>query len=324
MRVASVLRSCLCLGSVIAIVSICGLASAATIWNGPLISYTEPGTDPTDPADQDLLTTNVIITRDISAGIFNIAAEPFFSRGSSPAGTEWAVGTLDQYASLSYTDWTSVGNGHPVLTLVGQPLVCHLIADDIYLSVQFTYLGGHFAGGFAYNRSTPSVAQPPPTVSITDPADGAVFAAPATIHLVAEADAGDGTVTNVQFFGNGISLGSATAGPFTLTTSNLSSGSYALTAVATAAGITATSSVVNVSVVTPAVVKLGSGKISGGQFSFSYTANPGLTYIVQVSSNLVNWTTLATNVPSTSPVSITNAAAPAGRQFYRVGRLPNP
>jgi sugar lactone lactonase YvrE len=88
-------------------------------------------------------------------------------------------------------------------------------------------------------------------VNITSPVNGAVFIEyDANVNIVAGAVVGGGTVTNVQFFANGVSLGSALTAPFGLTT-NLPVGAYALTAVATAAGISATSTVVNVTVLNP-------------------------------------------------------------------------
>jgi hypothetical protein len=71
-------------------------------------------------------------------------------------------------------------------------------------------------------------------------------------------------------------------------------------------------------------VILSGATAKNGQFLFSYPANPGLAYVVQSSSNFVNWLPLVTNVASGSPVLFTNAVNSAGFQFFRVGRLPNP
>jgi hypothetical protein len=94
-----------------------------------------------------------------------------------------------------------------------------------------------------------SVVSPPtPTVTITNPVNGVVFAAPANVNIAADAEVSSGTVNSVQFFANGASLGTVLTYPFSLTASNLTVGAYSLTAVVTAAGISATSSVVSVSV----------------------------------------------------------------------------
>src|SRR5689334_9451276 len=64
----------------------------ATVWTGLTKSFTKAfGADPTLPANQDRLTTNVVLTRGLSGGLFNIAAESFYVGGISPTGTEWAT-----------------------------------------------------------------------------------------------------------------------------------------------------------------------------------------------------------------------------------------
>jgi hypothetical protein len=140
---------------------------AATVWNGPLTTYVQPAPDPAQAANRDQLTPNVSLTRGSTSGMFNGVSETFYTHDFSPAGTEWAVGSLANYASLTYTDWETCGGGRPVLDLPGEQLVVHLIADDIYLSLNFSYLGGHGGGGFSYERSTPgAVSNAPPRLAI--------------------------------------------------------------------------------------------------------------------------------------------------------------
>jgi hypothetical protein len=208
--------------------------------------------------------------------------------------------------------------------ILNTPMVLHLINQNIYIQVTFTSWPQHFIGTFAYTRSTPAAVTPPkPTVSVTNPAANAVFAAPANVKVSASASVSSGTVTNVSFFGNSSPLGSAQVAPFSITTGSLGAGAYGLTAVATAAGVSATSTVVNISVVTPVATSLSGSTATNNQFSFSYTVNPGLSYVVQNSSNLLDWTPLATNVPISSPAFFTNPIG-APDDFYRVGRMPNP
>ena len=108
------------------------------------------------------MTPNVWITRDSTHGIYNIAKENSFTKFFSPADTAWAFGALSSYATLNYTDWEDwfggPTGGGPITT-VGKPAVVHLISEDIYLSVDFTYWGIRNSG-FAYERSTPSVPEP--------------------------------------------------------------------------------------------------------------------------------------------------------------------
>jgi hypothetical protein len=203
------------------------LMDAATLWNGPLITYNQPSPDPTQVTNQDRITPDVWLTRATSKGLFNAFYETN-ATALSPTNTEWAFGTLTNYASLHYTNWLAWLNGASPTILVGQQVVVHLISDDIYMSIQFTKWIPMGNGGFAYQRSTPTPA-------------------------------------------------------------NLSAAS-----------------------------------VNNGQFTFNYTGDTGISYVVQSSTNLVNWVSLATNVASGSPVLFTNAVNPSGIEFYRVGRLPNP
>ena len=172
-----------------------------------------------------------------------------------------------------------------------------------------------------------AAANLPPTVSITNPASGTVFAAPANVTIQASASDSDGTVTNVQFLvGANVVTNKATA-PFSAVTNNLAAGSYTLSAIASDnSGATATNQV-TISVVTPVSVLLSAPQpVPPRKFRFSYTANTGLSYIVQRSTNLAspNWTTLVTNMAASGSINFTDLNATFNPGFYRVGRLPNP
>jgi large repetitive protein len=72
-----------------------------------------------------------------------------------------------------------------------------------------------------------------PTIAITEPLNGATFgSAPATITITASASDSDGSLTSVQFFANGVSLGDVAVTPYQVTAS-LEAGTHTLTAVAT-------------------------------------------------------------------------------------------
>ncbi|HSU53467.1 MAG TPA: PEP-CTERM sorting domain-containing protein [Candidatus Dormibacteraeota bacterium] len=139
-------------------------AASPTIWNGPLLSFTKAnGANPSLAANQDRITGDLWITRSSSQGLYNAWDEGFFTHFSSPAGTEWANGTLANYSSLSYTDWNSWAKGvNPGPTgTVGIQAVVHIIPDDIYFSIKFTsWTSGGAGGGFSYLRSTALVPEP--------------------------------------------------------------------------------------------------------------------------------------------------------------------
>ena len=169
----------------------------------------------------------------------------------------------------------------------------------------------------------------PPTVAITNPAPGAVFSQPANVTLQATASDPNsgGAVTNVEFLVGASVLSNETAAPFAATATGLTSGSYTFSAVAKdKVGLSATNSV-SVSVVTPVPVVLGASvPLSATSFQFNYSANVGLRYIIQESTDLTSpdWITLATNTAASNPAVFTDTQATNNPGFYRVGRLPNP
>jgi plastocyanin len=166
-----------------------------------------------------------------------------------------------------------------------------------------------------------------PTVSITSPTNGTVFATPADVKINVTAAESGGTITNVAFLVGAIVLTNEVAAPFAATTNILSAGSYPLSAIASdSKGVKVTNSV-TISVVAPSSLVLGGVEWSGATaFQFSYTADSGLSYIVQRSTNLLstNWQTLATFRAGGSSMNFTDVNATANPGFYRVGRLPNP
>ena len=186
------------------------------------------------------------------------------------------------------------------------------------------YCSVHFSFGMTGQVLVASAALPP-SIAITNPLNGVVFAAPANVSIQAAVTNGSGTVTNVQFLVNNNLLASENSGPFSAVTNNLTAGAYTLAAIARDNnGFSATNSV-GISVVTPVTVWLtNSAKPSSSDFQFSYSANVGLNYIVQRSVDLITWVPLATNKAASNPVVFDDSNATNSLDFYRVGRLPNP
>jgi len=100
----------------------------------------------------------------------------------------------------------------------------------------------------------------PLSVSITAPVSGKVYVtAPAAITMTATATDLVGTVSKVAYYNGATLLGTATASPYTVTWSNVPSGTYSIIAVATDSNnVTATSKAVSVRVDAPPVVNLTS------------------------------------------------------------------
>lgn len=169
----------------------------------------------------------------------------------------------------------------------------------------------------------------PPSVSITNPVSNAVFSEPANITIQATASDpnSNGAVTNVQFLVGANVLTNDTTAPFAVTATGLAAGGYTFSAVASdKAGLTATNSV-SISVVTPIPLTLSNSMpLSPTGFQFNYSANVGLHYIIQESTDLTSssWTSIATNTATSNPMTFTDTQATNNPAFYRVGRLPNP
>jgi hypothetical protein len=90
---------------------------------------------------------------------------------------------------------------------------------------------------------------PPPTVILSGPTNGASFTAAASVSLSAEADAPYNPLSYVSFYANSAFLGSVSNAPYSLTVTGLNAGDYTLTATATdASGLTSTSAPVDITV----------------------------------------------------------------------------
>jgi hypothetical protein len=126
-----------------------------TIWTGATLTFNKSsGGDPTLASQQDAITDNVKITRGNTGGqIYNIVTESAANSSVSPAGTEWALGTVNDIANLTFEPFRAATGGKPK-DVVGQNMVLHLIADDVYISIKLTSWATGRAGGFAYERST--------------------------------------------------------------------------------------------------------------------------------------------------------------------------
>lgn len=107
-------------------------------------------------------------------------------------------------------------------------------------------------GGSSWSSSVTVIvdaANRAPTVSLTSPAAGATFTAPATVNLAASASDTDGSIARVEFFSGTTRLATDTTAPYSYTWSSVASGTYSVTAVAyDNAGASTTSAAVTVTV----------------------------------------------------------------------------
>lgn len=210
-----------------------------------------------------------------------------WSSGSPVGQTVFAVrwnGAVQPQFNESYT-FTVVADDGVRLWVNGQLLIddwtthsgaatnsgsITLNAQQLY-NIRMDYFQGNFqATGSPTARlywSSPSVTQsivpqtqlypytnPPPTVIMAGPAEGATYTGVASVTVAANADTPYNPISSVAFYANGNLLGSLSnsvdAPLYTLTTTGLAAGSYGLTAVATdGSGLNSTSAPVNINVV---------------------------------------------------------------------------
>jgi regulation of enolase protein 1 (concanavalin A-like superfamily) len=132
------------------------------------------------------------------------------------------------------------------------------------------------------------LASRPVSVSLTSPAPGASYYAPATVQITAAAsDGNDATIEKVEFYAGSTLVGTATSAPFNIVWNNVAAGTYSLTAKVTdSLGATATSTQVAISVVVRAPATVAITAPAGGtsynapatiQMTAAATAGSGAT-----------------------------------------------
>lgn len=128
-------------------------AEAATIWNGPRITFTKlRGQDATLPQFQDRITPRVWLTRGNNGGLYNARQEFPFRSGVSPVDTEWAYGATADLPNLKFANWVAFHGGCPPCQ-VGRDAVVHLISEDIYIDIKIlSWVAA--SGNVTYERAT--------------------------------------------------------------------------------------------------------------------------------------------------------------------------
>lgn len=138
-----------------------------------------------------------------------------------------------------------------------------------------------------------------PSVTLTSPANGASYMAPAAIALAATASDPDGTVVRVDFYSGTTLIGTATTAPYTATWSNVPAGTYSISAKATDNnGKVGTSSAATVTVASATALVITS-PADGEFFSLSGTVSVSGTYEGPTTGN-----TILIDTPSRSRLAI--------------------
>jgi hypothetical protein len=174
--------------------------------------------------------------------------------------------------------------------------VSNLVTGVTYLFAVMAYdTNGQeidFSGEISYTVPWPT--DTPPTLALTSPTNGSVGTAPATINLAADVTANGHTINQVQFYNGATLLGAGTSAPYNFSWNNVSAGTYTLSAqVVYDSGSTVASAAVNVTVaaIPP---RLEISVAAGGPVILSVSGQPGKTYDVECSQDLMTWRLIGT------------------------------
>ncbi|HTI38813.1 MAG TPA: Ig-like domain-containing protein [Vicinamibacterales bacterium] len=188
----------------------------------------------------------VAFQRRLSAGAGSVSTSGSFTTAPRWVKLTRTGNTISAFESVDGVSWSAVASD---TFQMGATV-------DIGLGVSSHINGVLATATFDSVAVTAGASGPPgntaPTATLTSPASGASFTAPATIALVASAADTDGSVARVDFYSGQNLLGSSTSSPYTSTWTGVSAGTYTVTAVATDnLGATGTSSPVTVTVTAP-------------------------------------------------------------------------
>ncbi len=149
---------------------------------------------------------------------------------------KWTKGTIGRDATSYKVYLGTSTNPALVSTVTTQSYTpSNLIAGTVYYwKVDMVTPSGTIAGKlWQFKTDGTAPANTAPTVSITAPANNATFTAPASITLNATATDAGGSVSNVQFYNGTTLLGTDDNSPYSYTWSNVTAGTYTITAKAT-------------------------------------------------------------------------------------------
>ena len=231
----------------------------------------------------------------------SVIAQPSVTLSWNPSSGPDAAGYNIYYSMEShvYTAKVSAGNGTNV-TITG------LIEGATYYFAATTY--DFFGQESSFSEE---VAYPVPMTTVNPPVTNSIVVGQNVILNVAAG--GTGQLSYYWMF-DSTGIPSATNGTLTLNnfTTN-QAGAYSVT-VSDDTGLV-TNITVFLAVYLTAAATLTQADFTGGLFSFNVSGVPGFEYIVQASTNLVDWDSVQTNV---APFTFADpAAGEYSRRMYR-------
>jgi glucose/arabinose dehydrogenase len=216
-------------------------------------------------------------------------SELWLSTNSNPANK------VKIAAAVSYTmsrEWTkySAQQSMPINLTAGTKYYIEAIhregTQGDHLAVGWQLPNGTMERPIPGSRLSPYSATTgsAPLVNITSPTNGTTYSTPANITINATASSSGGSITKVEFYEGSTKLGEDLTSPYLYTWMNVTSGNYALKAVATNnTGQTGNSSIVNVTVAncpTPVITANGPTTMCSGRVTLRTN---------HVSGNIYQW-----------------------------------
>lgn len=193
---------------------------------------------------------------------------------NAPATISLAATAADADGSIAKVEFFQGATLVATVTSAPYTFTLSNVAPGTY---SFTAVATDNDGATATSAAASVTVNAAPTVSITSPANNAVFQAPATVTITATAADADGSVTKVDFYQGATLVGTATSAPYSVTLPGLSAGTYSFTAVATDnSGATTTSAAISVKVNAAPAVTLTS-PTTGASFTAPATINLAAT-----------------------------------------------
>ncbi len=163
-----------------------------------------------------------------------------------------------------------------------------------------------------------------PSVSITAPANNAFFNAPAEVSITAAASDPDGSVAKVEFYSGSTLLGSDNSAPYSYSWTNVTAGTYSVTAkVIDNKGASAVSDPVTVKVNDPSIPSLSSTENLTQSVVQGSAINP-IVFTWGGAATDVNYTTLPaglSGVKSTSAKTLTVSGTPSANGSFSVSTV---
>lgn len=220
--------------------------------------------------------------------------------------------------------WSGLASFHTVTPNAGVPEP--FCGNALQASCTVTFLAN---GSFGYHCNPHAsfgmtgvvkvVAAPgvPPLVSITNPPNNGLFAAPANLSVGVSASDADGTVSSVQLLTNGAAAQTRFAPPYDFTLTNLAPGNYTLRARATDNQLlSATSALVNVRMASPPLLSFERG--ASGPVVLQFNSVTGVNYVLERGVPLTNFAPVITNPGNGGTILFSETNSGAAQQTYRV------